>query len=102
MTKTEQTLLVLMVPEQVKDNVVDSLMANGLLSGFSLLKIQGFSAQNSHFNLKEQVEGYKDLYRFEVLHDSEHTQALIDEIKIGVNEGNFRYWLTPVLQAGYV
>jgi len=90
-------LLVLMVPTEMKDNMVDVLMGESSISGFSLSKIQGFSAQNSHFNIKEQVEGYKDLYRFEILHDSEQTEPLLKRVKEGFNKGKVRYWVTPVL-----
>jgi hypothetical protein len=89
-----------MVPEAIKDKMVDALLADGSLSGFSLSKIQGFSAQSSHFNIKEQVEGYKDLYRFEVLHDSEQSEALLEQIKASFKEVKIRFWITPVLHAG--
>jgi len=100
MTTSEQMLLVLLVPELIKDKAVDMLMSETTLSGFSLTKIQGFSAHNSQFNIQEQVEGYKDLYRFEILHDSEQTQALIEQISAFSSSGKCRYWVTPVLYAG--
>jgi hypothetical protein len=88
-----------MVPTEMKDNMVDVLMGESSISGFSLSKIQGFSSQNSHFNIKEQVEGYKDIYRFEVLHDSEQTESLLERVKERFIAGKVRYWVTPVLYA---
>lgn len=92
-------LLVLMVPIEMKDTMVDVLMDESKISGFSLSKIQGFSTQNSHFNIKEQVEGYKDLYRFEVLHSSEQTEFLLERVKKVFVVGKVRYWVTSVLYA---
>ncbi|WP_371193865.1 DUF3240 family protein [Glaciecola sp. SC05] len=100
MTSNTHNLLVLMVPEAIKDKVVDTLIAQPSLSGFSLSKIQGFSAKNNHFNIQEQVEGYKDLYRFEVLHEIQQTEALIALVKTSFKELKFRFWVTPVLYAG--
>ena len=99
MQKHSLLLLVIMVPQEMKDRLVDALISETQLSGFSLSKIQGFSQNNSHFNIKEQVEGYKDLFRFEVLHESSLSEQLILTIKALFHERTVRYWLTPVLDA---
>ena len=100
MNINDPVLLVVVTPATLKDKFVDMLMEQEYLSGFSLSKIQGFSSQNSHYNVKEQVEGYKDVYRFEILHAGEHTQALLKHITTSSGAGAVRYWLTPVLQHG--
>jgi nitrogen regulatory protein PII len=100
MTSDKFLLLVMMVPEQMKDKMVDTLIAQPALSGFSLSKIQGFSAQNSHFNINEQVEGYKALYRFEILLDRSDVEELIEHVKKLCSGVKLRYWVTPVLYAG--
>jgi hypothetical protein len=97
MQKGNVLLLVIMVPEEMKDRLVDALMAQTQLSGFSLSKIQGFSQNNSHFNVKEQVEGYKDLFRFEVMHEASLSEQLLLTINGLFQERRLRYWLTPVL-----
>lgn len=91
-------ILVAMVPENMKDVLVDTLIAQKQLSGFSLSKIQGYSAANSHFNIQEQVEGYKDLYRFEIMHEAGFSEHLVTLVKSLFHTGNLRYWVTPTLQ----
>lgn len=97
MANNTHNILVLMVPEAIKDKLVDVLIAEPSLSGFSLSKIQGYSANNSHFNIKEQVEGYKDLYRFEVLHQDQQSEQLITYIKSSFGDIKLRYWVTHAL-----
>ena len=58
---TEQ-LLVLIAQNDIKDDIVDTLIELEFLSGFSLGNICGFSREHSHFNIKEQVEGYRDMF----------------------------------------
>ena len=52
---TEQ-LLVLIAQNDIKDDIVDTLIELEFLSGFSLGNICGFSREHSHFNIKEQVD----------------------------------------------
>lgn len=94
----DMLILVAMVPENMKDVLVDALIAQKQLSGFSLSKIQGYSAANSHFNIQEQVEGYKDLYRFEIMHEAGFSEHLLTIVKSLFHTGNLRYWVTPTLQ----
>ncbi|HCF78590.1 MAG TPA: DUF3240 domain-containing protein, partial [Glaciecola sp.] len=50
--QTEQQGLILMavVPELLKDDVVDVLMGLEMISGFSLFDIQGFSKEHSQYS----------------------------------------------------
>lgn len=95
-----ERLLIAIVPNMLKDDLVDSLMTHNDLSGFSLSKIQGFSRAHSHFNLQEQVEGYRDFYRFEVLHQAEDTEVLCDLLSSISAQQNIRYWILPLLDSG--
>ncbi|MBB1440313.1 DUF3240 family protein, partial [Shewanella sp. SG41-4] len=73
---TEQ-LLVLIAQNDVKDDIVDTLIELDFLSGFSLGDICGFSREHSHFNIKEQVEGYREFYKFEIMHPQAQQAALL-------------------------
>lgn len=101
--QTEQQDLILMavVPELLKDDVVDTLMELALISGFSLFNIQGFSKDHNHYSLREQVEGYKGFYRFEIMHSAQHTSAVLQQLK-HVSQGQIRYWLVPIIEQGII
>ncbi|WP_335904163.1 DUF3240 family protein [Shewanella algae] len=93
-------LLVLIVQHNLKDDVVDTLMSLDYLSGFSLINICGFSREHSHFNLKEQVEGYREFYKFEVMHPQESQQALLQTLAEVCRHTPCRYWIVPIATDG--
>jgi len=57
---TEQ-LLVLIAQNDIKDDIVDTLIELEFLSGFSLGNICGFSREHSHFNIKEHIGSFVSL-----------------------------------------
>ncbi|MGB5144465.1 MAG: DUF3240 family protein [Shewanella indica] len=93
-------LLVLIVQHNLKDDVVDTLMSLDYLSGFSLINICGFSREHSHFNLKEQVEGYREFYKFEVMHPQESQQALLQTLAEVCRHNPCHYWIVPIATDG--
>lgn len=101
MTLTQNNLiLVAIVPEILKDKVVDILMAEENLTGFSLAKIQGFSKAHSHYSVREQVEGYRDFYRFEILHQATNSEQLCHLLSTTNKEKKIRYWILPLIETG--
>ena len=93
-------MLIAIVPEALKDKVVDTPMAQSFLSGFSLAKIQGFSKAHSHYSVREQVEGYRDFYRFEILHEGDDSRQLCDLLGSTNQEKVIRYWILPLVETG--
>ncbi|WP_412971676.1 DUF3240 family protein [Glaciecola sp. MF2-115] len=101
MTQIQNNLiLTAIVPEGLKDKVVDTLMDESCISGFSLVKIQGFSKANSHYNVSEQVEGYRDFYRFEIIHNEVNSEQLRHLLSTTNPDKIIRYWITPLLEVG--
>lgn len=95
-------MLIAVIPEELKDDAVDALMASSLISGFSLFSISGFSREHSQFSIKEQVEGYRAFHRFEVAHMPEQTEKVLATLSTISNNGNIRYWILPIQDSGYL
>lgn len=95
-------ILIAIVPETLKDKIVDALMAERSLTGFSLGKIQGFSQAHNHYSVTEQVEGYRDFYRFEILHQAADSFLLLDLLSTSSIGANIRYWISPLIESGMV
>jgi hypothetical protein len=93
-------MLIAIVPETLKDRVVDTLMSASVLSGFSLSNIQGFSKAHAQYNLTEQVEGYRKFYRFEILHQASDSKLLCDLLGATNNAKSIRYWIMPLIESG--
>ncbi|WP_439101402.1 DUF3240 family protein [Congregibacter sp.] len=95
-------LLVLLVPQPRRDDVVDALMSMEAVSGFSVTDAAGFSRAHSQLNRRELVQGYGDYERFEVLCDEETRRDLFQALKDVAGRDHFRYWVMPVLEDGTV
>jgi hypothetical protein len=97
----ERQMLVLVVPRELRDDLVDTLVSTDLVSGFNLGQIAGFSREHSRFSLREQVVGYRELFRFEIVHDSDGRDALMSALAPVCERTHCRYWLLPLLQEGH-
>ena len=95
-------LLVLMVPGDIRDDVVDTLMACDGISGFNMLPMAGYSKEHSQYDLREQVEGHRKLFQFEVMHDPEQEASLLAALRVVCATANIRYWILPLLSQGHL
>ncbi|GGZ03006.1 MULTISPECIES: DUF3240 family protein [Shewanella] len=93
-------LLVLIAQHNIKDDIVDTLMSLDYLSGFSLVDICGFSREHSQYNLKEQVEGYRQFYKFEIMHPQQSQEALLTTLAQVCQHNPCRYWIVPIASNG--
>ena len=99
---TDSRLLVLMVPRERRDDFVDVLMGREALSGFTLLPALGFSREHSHFSIPEQVAGYRNFDRFEVLVEAPDLPALLACLAAACGRERIRYWVFPVIDEGHL
>jgi len=98
--QTNDQILVLIAPVEMKDDLVDVLMEIDFISGFSLSLIDGYSREHSHYDINEQVEGYRKFYRFEVLHRQQEQEKVLTSLKKDCSNGSVRYWILPVINEG--
>ena len=92
--------LVIMVPRQRRDDVVDALMGCEQLGGFTLSLAGGFSREHAQLDLRERVQGYRDVERFEVLCTPEVRSELLERLAAVAGMDRFRYWVLPLLEQG--
>ncbi len=97
----ELELLVLMVPVELKDPIVDALMSVKPLSGFNIKPIQGFSRKHAEFNTKEKVQGYMDFAQFEILISQETEKIIFEALSPICSPAGAKYWRVPVLASGH-
>lgn len=96
---TEQ-LLVLMVADAVREDMIDALIQCESIQGFSQYEINGFSREHSQYDLAEQVAGYRRLCRFEVKHRAEQEEALLELVRQVCRASHARYWVVPIIRTG--
>ena len=98
---SEQCILAVVVPMELRDDVVDALISCEQVSGFSLVDIAGYSREHAHFSLREQVEGFREFARFEVIHSAEWQASLLAALAPVCTPAGCRYTITPVLEGGH-
>jgi hypothetical protein len=95
-------LLVLLAPAGRRDDLVDALMGNEHITGFTLSPALGYSREHSHFSLGEQVAGYRDYSRFEVLFEIQEREPLLETLRKASGNERLRYWIMPVPETGHL
>ena len=98
----EQQLLTIIIPVSMKATLVDVLMAYESISGFTMTKVAGFSRQHSQYSIQEQVVGYKDFYRIEVVLSAAEVQPLLGHLCQFKDRYPLRYWLLPLSDTGVI
>jgi hypothetical protein len=97
---TEQQLLVLLAPRERRDDLVDLLMGQARLSGFTLVPALGYSREHSHFSVEEQVAGYRENDRFEVFAAAADMPGILRVLQAAAGRERLRYYLLPIAGAG--
>lgn len=95
-------LLVLMAPGDIRDDVVDTLIGCDGISGFNMMQMAGYSKEHSQYDLREQVEGYRQLFQFEVMHKPEQEADLLAALRAVCASAKVRYWILPLLKQGHL
>lgn len=98
----QQSLLVLIAPARRRDDIVDALMGNGAISGFSVGHSAGFSREHGHLDRRERVQGHGDFARFEILCSAGARRSLLDDLAAVAGRDALRYWVLPLIDAGTI
>ena len=98
----DHQLLIMMVPGEIRDDVIDSLSGCEGISGFNMTTMAGFSKEHSQYDLREQVEGYRQFFKFEVMHARAQQDTLMAALRPVCSSASIRYWLVPVLEQGHM
>jgi hypothetical protein len=99
---TELQLLVLLAPAERRDDLVDVLMELAVTSGFTLTPALGYSREHSHFSLREQVAGYRDIDRFEILTARADLPDVLTAVSAACGNERLRYWIADITRSGHL
>jgi len=95
-------LLVLLAPAERRDDLVDALMEKADISGFTLTPALGYSREHAHFSVSEQVAGYREYSRFEVLFEAGQQEQLLEALSLAAGNEQLRYWITDAPETGHL
>ena len=93
-------LLILIVPIKLEELIVDKLLTQAGISGFTTSTVSGHgSFQNTQLSLVEQVAGRQKRVQFMLHAELAVLQALLDVLKKDYSNAGLHYILQPVLAA---
>jgi hypothetical protein len=97
-----QDLLVLLVPQSRRNDVIDLLIEYAAVDGFTVAAAAGFSREHADLELREQVQGYRAMERFEIVCDGESRRQLLQRFGTMAGRDRFHYWVVPLQDEGSI
>ena len=93
-----KTMLVLNISPQVEDEMVDYLLAQSHVSGFTSYPVRGHG-EHSYLSIAEQVSGRRKRIQFEIIMAAPEVDDLLAGLDANVGKG-IVYWQLPVINFG--
>ena len=97
-----QQLFTIIINNSVKDDAVDVVLSLENITGFTLSKAYGFSRKHAKYDIKEQVEGYKDFYRIDIAHEPKDLDHLLQAFSQLSGQFKLKYWVMPLIDCGEI
>lgn len=95
-----QVLLILLIPPELEETVVDRLLARDDLSGFTSQPAYGHSRDHGGYSLLEQVAGRQRRVMYHIQTDEPTARDLLQGLAEDLPGCALHYWLLPVIEAG--
>jgi hypothetical protein len=99
---SEQGLLSLFLDKKLCDDVVDVIIDCDLVSGFTFTHVNGYSREHASYDLREQVAGYRELLRLDILHQNTNLDDILRLLYAIKSNHPLRYWVTPITNSGVI
>lgn len=98
----EQCILSCFVDPETVDNVIDCLLCQPFVGGFSTHRIEGYSKEHANYTIGEQVAGYRSVCRVDIQLDHNELDKVTSALAELSLQHRIRYWVTPVMTSGTI
>lgn len=95
-----QHVLVLNIPPELEDEVVDYLLSLSTVRGFTSYPVRGHGEQHS-LSIAEQVAGRQKRIQFELILPEDCAPPILEGLNTQVGNDIF-YWQYPVIRSGHI
>ncbi len=95
-------LLSLVISPDVEDAMVDWLLAQDQISGFTSLQVSGHGTSQHSMSVAEQVVGRRRQVMFQTYLSEVDAVALIKGLEENFAGSGMHYWLSPVITSGHL
>lgn len=96
----ESVLLLLYVHPDLEDALIDVLLQQSDISGFTSHQVNGHGVQAAKLGLMEQVAGKQARLEFLIATERDQAQRLLATIKARFPLAEIHYFIVPVLEGG--
>jgi hypothetical protein len=96
----EQCLLMIFAPPSVEEALVDWLLEQEGLAGFSTSEAHGHGGRTSSMSLLEQVTGRQRRVQFLIQTQADNVQRLVEELHGKFAGVGLHYFVLPVMASG--
>ena len=93
-------LLSIVVSIAIEDTIVDWLLEQDQISGFTSLPVSGHGTSVHSLSIHEQVTGRRKQVLFQTHMQASQTRDVIDALKQKFHGSGIHYWVAPVADAG--
>jgi hypothetical protein len=98
----QEALLTVIVPPDLEEPMVDWLLEQNHLQGFSSMQVYGHGSGVSSMSLSEQVMGRQKRTQFMVHAELSVLEALLKDLRKQYANAGMHYLLTPVISSGSI
>jgi hypothetical protein len=96
----ESGLLTLNVSPALEEALVDWLLEQPHVQGFTSMQVYGHGSGASEMSIGEQVLGRQKRLQFMVHGEMRALQALLQDLRLAYPHAGLHYFLTPVISGG--
>lgn len=97
-----ECLLMIIVTPALEDSLVDWLLERDEIKEFSSMHIHGHGGHHGQLSLAEQVSGRQRKVMFHVHLAEAHLRPLLEKLRLDFNGTGLHYWITPLVETGYL
>ena len=95
-------LIMLTLSPALEDSLIDWLLANDDISGFSSVPVRGHGAQHFRLSHTEQVTGRQRRVQFQIQLPWESVEEFIASARSQFTGTDVHFWVLPVLADGVI
>lgn len=99
---TDACLLTLISAPSMEETLIDWLLTQEEISGFSSTEIYGHGSRSTHLSLLEQVTGRQKRVQFMIHTRAEVAKQLIEDLIQKYPDTGLHYLIIPILDAGQI
>ena len=99
---TEICLLTLVASPSLEETLIDWLLTQENISGFSSVEIYGHGARSTGLSIYEQVTGRQKRIQFQIHTEINIASNMVEALKLKFPHTGLHYMLTPVISAGQI